>query len=219
MTVLALPSLPTTCWASTGKVSHFAPMPVPNKPLWTRRSISTVRWPGRTRARRPSPRSVVSDCVLVGMNRKGNAPAASRSSARHGGSIARNKPRKIDRRAGARRNGDGRGRSGRQRRTSWRGWHDIRGSHAIAPGDVVELLLRFKGGERSRHQPDLGARLIGPHRTVWIQSEARNLIGRCAKPRPVWLGSALEDVLGPVDRSHQGYDAASAAGGALSGAG
>jgi hypothetical protein len=24
MTVLTLPSLPTTCWASTGKVCHFA---------------------------------------------------------------------------------------------------------------------------------------------------------------------------------------------------
>ena len=56
--------------------------------------------------------------------------------------------------------------------------------------------LAVQGGRTLLHQPDLRARLIGPRRTVWNQSEARDLIGRCAKPRPVWLGSALEDGVG-----------------------
>ena len=155
-------------------------MPAQDKPLWIRRLISTVRWPGG-RGREGHRRDRLSPTACwFGMDRKGNAPAVADPAPATAGAaraISPAKDRPPRRRSPER----------RWTRPTWStAAHQLagrgttsEGGYALVLGDVVHLLLRFKGGERFRHQPDLGARLISPYRTVWILVGARNLIGRC----------------------------------------
>ena len=69
MAMTRRPSAPVAHPASTGRSSHWAPMPVPSRPPSTRRSTVAERWPGAVRTRKPSPMSSVLLCVLVGVRR------------------------------------------------------------------------------------------------------------------------------------------------------